>query len=327
MPTAPSLPYFDVLLEGLKRGHPTLSQAFGVHVHWGYWETPGTADGSVQDFAHAAERMSQRVCDAAGVLDGQRILDAGSGLGGTVSYLNRRLEGARLVGLNIDPRQLAYAREQVLPRSSNRIEFVEGDACAMPFADASFNAVIALESVFHFSDRPRFLSEVQRVLAPGGRLVIADFIPALMPSFLAWAQRMVLGAYMRNVLGPADVSYTVARYREAARRAGLVFRLEDDITSNTSPTYPVLRHVSGEMGRHAATAKLGVSVIDWLSRVGLLRYVVLGFERTGVSPLVGKSRDVEVDGQELGARGDVERLPVRTPEGDVGRPLGAEGAE
>ena len=52
----------------------------------------------------------------------------------------------------------------VLPHGKNRIEFVEGDACDMPFPDASFDLVLAVECAFHFPSRAKFFSEVPMII-------------------------------------------------------------------------------------------------------------------------------------------------------------------
>src|SRR3954467_4300097 len=99
-------PYFDVLLRRLADGDPRAAEAFGRHVHWGYWPDPDAADGTPADYARAAERLCRKVCDAAGVRDGMRVLDVGCGIGGTIASLNERLRDVEFVGVNIDPRQL-----------------------------------------------------------------------------------------------------------------------------------------------------------------------------------------------------------------------------
>jgi ubiquinone/menaquinone biosynthesis C-methylase UbiE len=272
------LPYFDILLDRLEHGHPELSTGFGRYVHWGFWDEGDTGDASMTGFAQAAERMSQRVCAVAEPKSGQRVLDVGCGWGGTIASLNEELSSASLVGLNIDARQIARARARVKARHGNSIDFVEGDACAMPFDSGTFDVVIALECAFHFSDRSRFLSEARRVLSPGGRLVVADFVPAPLTVPLLPAQRFMFGPYMKHVLGPADVTYSVERYRQVARAQGLVMNHEQDITKNTLPTYPVLRRVAAEMGGYRRTARFGVTALEWVSKLRLLRYLILGFD-------------------------------------------------
>lgn len=278
------LPYFDILLEELHVGKRDITTAFGRHVHWGYWGASHRADGSMEDFAAAAERMCERVCDAGAVGDGQRILDVGCGLGGTVASLNDRFSGVHLTGLNIDERQIARARREITARPGNHIDFTEGDACDMPFADASFDVVLALECIFHFASRARFFREVQRVLRPGGRLALCDLVPGASGVPLLGVHRLFFGGYIKRFVGPTDIRCTVEHYQELSRAVGLVPILEDDITHNTLPTYPVLRHVIRETGIHVGTAMWGTGAMEWLSRLRLLRYVVLSFAlKSGVS--------------------------------------------
>jgi SAM-dependent methyltransferase len=183
-----------------------------------------------------------------------------------------------LTGQNIDSRQLDWARQHVKPRGGNRIRFEAGDACGMPFEDASFDVVLALECVFHFPSRNRFLSEARRVLRPGGRLSLSDFLPidAAGP-ILSKAQNLVFGRYMRHVLGPADFTFTYQRYLTAARAEGLSLVHEEDITKNTLPTYSILRQLTPEMGIHRRTARAGIGALEWLCRTKLVRYRILSF--------------------------------------------------
>ena len=144
MPGSVRLPYFDRILQRLQEGDAEVAEAFGRHVRWGYWDQPEQADGTLTDFARAAGRLGQRVCRAAHVGDGQRILDVGCGFGGTLLDLNERFTDLDLYGLNIDTRQLARAQSLLTPRSGNRITLVAGDACRLPFADAQFDVVLCV---------------------------------------------------------------------------------------------------------------------------------------------------------------------------------------
>lgn len=162
------LPYFDILLEGRRRGEPA-ARAFERFVHWGYWDEPARATLDLGEFDAAMERLNAEVLAGAALADGQAVLDAGCGFGGTLAGLARDLPRAALTGLNIDARQLEHAR-----RAAPAARFVEGDACAMPFPDASFDRVLAVECVFHFPSRLRFLKEAARVLRPGGRAALSE---------------------------------------------------------------------------------------------------------------------------------------------------------
>src|SRR5262245_24134418 len=137
-------PYFDVLFDKFGKNR-AVEDAFGLNVHWGFWQDPSKADGSTADFQSAARAMNRRVYGRAQLQNGMRVLDVGCGFGGTLSEINETYSNMELVGLNLDPRQLVRARERVVPRRGNKITFVEGDACALPFPEHRFDAVLAVE--------------------------------------------------------------------------------------------------------------------------------------------------------------------------------------
>ncbi|MBD1920659.1 methyltransferase domain-containing protein [Microcoleus sp. FACHB-831] len=270
------LPYFDALLEHFREGNAEIVQAFGRHVHWGYWENPSSSDGSVADFAIAAEALCRRVCDAGGVRDGLAILDCGCGFGGTVASLNERFSNVKLVGLNIDPRQLDRAREQVQPRKDNNIEFIEGDACELPFEDASFDVVLAVECIFHFPSRKQFFQEARRVLKPGGKLAICDFVPQQWSVLFLKLADIFVKPVVTRTYGYVEGNFSLLNYRNLAKNTGFVPILSEDITLNTLPTYPVLLRLirQGEAAEEETINRLG----GWVSRLGLIRYMILSFE-------------------------------------------------
>ncbi len=272
------LPYFDILLEQLDHGRPGFREAFGRHVHWGYWAHPRQAGDSFHEFAEAAERTCVRVCDSTNIRPGDSVLDVGCGLGGTLASLNERYSDVQLTGLNIDQRQLDYADNYITPTSSNTLTLTLGDACDMPFEDNSFDVVTALECAFHFDSRERFLAQVARVLRPGGRFALCDLVPANYATPLLFAKDAFFNGYVTKLVGHSDISWTRDRYVEEARKNGLRLTHEDDITANTLPTYKVLRNVAKESGVHVLTAAWGTLGMEWLGRLNLLRYVVLSFD-------------------------------------------------
>ena len=271
-----NLPYFDCLLQELARNNAEMELAFGRHVHWGYWQDPNLADSSVEDFAQAAERLTQQVCDTATINPGDRILDVGCGFGGAIASLNERCSPLTLVGLNLDNRQLTRAREQIKPNSGNHIEFVEGDACQLPFPDHSFDVVLAIECIFHFPSRQRFFQETRRVLRPGGKLTLSDFV--LAPGVSPWIKLFsnLTSDRISQTYGPINANFTLQNYHQLSQQEHLVITNEQDITSQTLPTYSVVKKIFRDAGNK--NAENATETIQWVSRWKILRYLILGFE-------------------------------------------------
>lgn len=274
-----SLPYFDRLLQRLEAGDPDLLGCFGRHVHWGYWEQPRiNLPQACSSFAAAAEALSHQLLNTAQIADGQHVLDVGCGFGGTIACLNEGWHNLALTGVNLDARQIARAQANIQAQAGNTITWLTADACALPLADASQDVVLAVECIFHFPSRDRFLAEVQRVLKPGGWLVLSDFVPV---APLAWLlrQRASRGAgpLSSRTYGPIDCTWGWRRYASRAARHGLQLMESSDITRHTLPTYGVVCQLFTAMGWPSAATD--TALIERLSRWGWLRYRILGFQR------------------------------------------------
>ncbi|WP_120309016.1 phthiotriol/phenolphthiotriol dimycocerosates methyltransferase [Mycolicibacterium celeriflavum] len=106
-----------------------------------------------------------------GDLRGKHVLEVSCGHGGGASYLMRTLHPVSYTGLDLNPDGIALCRSR---HDLAGLEFVHGNAENLPFPDESFDAVINIEAALHYADFSRFLSEVARVLRPGGRFLYAD---------------------------------------------------------------------------------------------------------------------------------------------------------
>ncbi|MEN9779272.1 MAG: hypothetical protein RL087_579 [Pseudomonadota bacterium] len=117
-----------------------------------------------------------RLMDEAAVTAHDEVLDVCSGMGGPARYLAWK-RGCRVTGLDLTRSRVQGATELTQAAGlSGRVNFVEGNALAMPFEDARFSLAIAQEAFAHIPDKPQLVHECARVLRPGGRLVFSDIL-------------------------------------------------------------------------------------------------------------------------------------------------------
>ena len=153
-----------------------------------------------QRLVEQAEHWRHRLIrDGTTLEPGTRLLEVGSGVGAVLAVLGQEYPGVRLYGVDIEPRQLEFARGH-LERAGVDATLVEGDALALPFDDESFDHVWMMWVLEHIADPVTALREARRVLVPGGRITAIEVdystvraeptTPALEALFRAMVQGM-----------------------------------------------------------------------------------------------------------------------------------------
>jgi demethylmenaquinone methyltransferase/2-methoxy-6-polyprenyl-1,4-benzoquinol methylase len=167
----------------------------------------------VYDFMNRAmtlgmDRRWRRLAARAVVQRGDDVLDSCCGTG-DLAIEDARL-GARVTGLDFSERMLERAR-----RKAPEIEWVRGDALALPFADASFDAATVGFGVRNVADLEAGLRELARVLRPGGRLAVLEITRPrglLRPFFRLWFD-VLIPAAGKVLPGGAAYAYLPASVR------------------------------------------------------------------------------------------------------------------
>jgi len=163
----------------------------------------------------------RRLAAASAVRAGDRVLDAACGTG-DLAIADLKAGAGKVTGLDFSAKMLERARVK-----NTTIEWLQGDMLALPFADETFDAATVGFGVRNVDDLELGLSELRRVLRPGGRLAILEITQprgALRPFYSLWFDRIV--PLLGKVL-PGGDAYTylpasVKRFPTAERLADLL---------------------------------------------------------------------------------------------------------
>jgi cyclopropane fatty-acyl-phospholipid synthase-like methyltransferase len=190
-------------------------------MHFGYW------DESVTTHNQSLVRTNEVMADWADIRPGERVLDAGCGVGGSSMWLAEN-RGAIAVGITITADQVMRARRYSRERGLGDVcTFYNRDYRETGFEDASFDAVWACESAAHAPDQSDFLREAFRVLRPGGRLISRDL----------YIRRPAANDYEQGLMDTWQAAWalpnlpTHERFLEMAQECGFVIERQQDVTS------------------------------------------------------------------------------------------------
>ena len=181
-------------------------EIWGEHVHHGLFDR-----GRGDPVAEATRRLALHVSDLAGVASGSDVVDVGCGYGATSRLLTVE-RGARTVGFTLSQAQAVFAAA-----SAPAVDVRVTDWLANDLPDGRADAVIAIESLSHMADKPRAFAQCARVLRPGGRLVVCDWLARGERS--AWRDRGLLAPICAE--GHLPSMHTAAEYSALIREAGL----------------------------------------------------------------------------------------------------------
>ena len=205
-------------------------------IHFGYH------DPSSLSHRQALLEMNRQLAQEASIGPDDNVLDAGCGYGGSALWLAENLR-CRVTGLTVVPYQVSKARG--LARRSpagDRLDFVNRDYARTGLPGDSYDVVWGLESIVHSDDKARFVREAYRLLRPGGRLLIAEYLlredPPLSTGELARLQPWLDAWMMPDLLSSSQ-------YARCCRQAGFERYRVADWSAQVAPSLRKLRRQAG----------------------------------------------------------------------------------
>jgi len=196
------------------------------------------------------QRWRRQAVELLGDMHNRTVLDLCCGTGDFIDIFQRKFKGqVRTIGVDFSERMLAIARKRLIKGRTTGVLLCQGDALRLPVCDSSINAVTIGFGIRNIENKAAAFAEIQRVLTPGGRLVIIE--PALPANRVV---RFIFSFYFRTIMpfigGIISGNYSAYKY------------LNDSVIAFPHPDEFVhLLETAGFTDAHAYPRTLGTAMI------------------------------------------------------------------
>lgn len=276
------------LTEDIRKHYDALSGFYhllwGPHIHHGYWENGETP-------AEAQVKLIERLAARMAIAAEHRVLDIGSGLGGSSCWLAKTF-GCSVLGLTLSPTQARDAEERAVKEGvDHRVSFKVHDANHLDLPSETFDRLWIIECSEHIHDKQAFFRDCARLLRPSGRLGLCAWLKGNsdQPAHKELVREVCEAMLCPSLLRMEEQVSTL-------ETAGFRDIDADDITTNVLPTWQHCRKVTSnpliQLVLHTKASKLrrfvdSFKLMEQSYREGAMAYGMITAtlcERTGGRP-------------------------------------------
>lgn len=194
-----------------------------------------------EDLKTATENMNSFLADLAEIKPKSKILNIGSGRGGADRFLSKKYS-AQITGLDLSQNQIKHARQNNSQSEFPNISYIQGSMTSLPFPDCIFDIIWIQESFFHCNNKGKAMAEFQRVLKPGGKIVMEDTALGNKEASQEVMETFGKRVNISEILTPEE-------YETLARQTGLNPVIRKDLTKNLEKTYhSITEHIQKNFG-------------------------------------------------------------------------------
>jgi tocopherol O-methyltransferase len=233
-------------------------------LHFGYY------DAETKTHEASLMRLNEVLANLAQIKAKDIVLDAGCGYGGSSLWLAENI-GCKAIGITVVPYQVTKAQHSADKSSASaKLRFIEGDYANTGLPEKSVTVVWGLESIVHCEDKQRFVEEAYRLLKPGGRILISEYMLREKPP-LTKVEHKIMEPFLHGWMMPDLL--TPSQYNNMLTKAGFRNVEIHDLSDNVEPSLKKCR-------RNASMALPFVGTLRRLRLIDQIRrdYTVANYE-------------------------------------------------
>lgn len=238
------------------------SEIWGPHIHHGFYPQNRSLTP-----LEAQENLLHQLVEKLNISPHSTILDVGCGMGGSSFYLQKHFL-ANVIGITLSPKQVEIAKAEAKRQSISEVSFRIDNALEMKtIPDASVDLVWSLESCEQFFDKSEFIRQVNRVLKPGGTLLLATWC-----SSEDHYQGKTAKQYIKTCRA-FDLPYmpTIEYYADLIKASGLTLQLKEDWSPHVAKSWEIGMSLLNAHVMFKLLLKTGLRGFQFARRLHLMR--------------------------------------------------------